>query len=338
VLVAGAVTVALTTVAPVAAAADIQDRTRKVFPASAIEDTTLDTASLPLLRGYVGSSDGPWVEYVVLESSNKKDARARGVNHAPRLANAVGTAAVQDVRLVDGALVFPAGVDFSPVLRVEPGPTGFPPAVAEPGSVGEEGYSPLVRLPNGTVLNAPQVANHTGDHDKLVARTGRGASARGVFKETEGFYEGKEVYYVSFEASHRPIAALENATYAPALNAAPTVGSDDGTSARSGIAPFANGQTGANNPDRQGLSSALMGEGDPLNVVQSLPKNSKYSPLWDAYPTQWTQAAVAAGANTLQTDFDDVAELAEDGLVTGLGGSPWGANGLVINCPVISIE
>jgi len=293
VLVAGAVTVALTTVAPVAAAADdIQDRARKVFPASAIEDTALDTASLPLLRGHVGSSTGAWVEYVVLESSDKKDARARGVNFAPRLANAVGTAAVQDVELVDGALVFSAGVDFSPVRDVVAGPTGFPPAVAEPGSVGDEGYSPLVQLPDGTVLNAPQVANDSGDHDKLVARTSVGASARGVFPETEGFYEGKEVYYVSFEASHRPIAALEGATYAPALNAAPTVGSDDGASARSGIAPFANGQTGANNPDRQGLSSALMGEGDPLNVVQSLPKNSKYSPLWDAYPTEWTEAGV----------------------------------------------
>lgn len=327
---------ALSTVAtPAALAGD--DSSREVFPRSAVEDATADTVSLPLQRGSVGSTGGAWADFVVLESSNQNDARARGVNFAPRLANAAGTAAVQDVTLVAGRIVFPAGVDFTPERKVVGGPTGFPPAIADPGSVGQAGYSPLVRLPNGVVLNAPQVANATGDHDKLLSRSSAGTSLRGVFAETDGFYDGKEVYYVSFDVSDPGIAALEGSTYAPALNAAPVAGSDGQTSARSGIAPFVNGQTGADNPQRQGLSSALLGEGSPLNVVQSLPKNSKYSPLWDVHATAWTDAAIEAGVNTRQTDFDDIEELAEDGLVTGPGGAPWGAIGVIVNCPIISI-
>jgi hypothetical protein len=147
------------------------------------------------------------------------------------------------------------------------------------------------------------------------------------------------VYYVSFDATDPGVAALEASTFAPALNAAPGIGSNDvDTSARSGIAPFANGQTGSTNPNRQGLNSALMGEGDPLNVVASSPHNKKYSPLWDAHLTFWTDDAIAQGLNTLQDDFDKVADLAEEGLVTGPGGAPWGAIGVIINCPIISQE
>jgi hypothetical protein len=312
---------------------------RKIFPDSAVENTIADTASLPLYTGRVGSVDGPEVEYVVLESSEKKDARERGVNFAPKLANAAATDAVQIAEIVDGTVVFPAGVDFSPELNVVDDPAGFPPETAQPGSVGEEGYSPLVQLPDGTVLNAPQVANSTGEHDKLIAREIVNGVQRGVFTETEGFYEGHEVYYVSFDASDPLIAALENATYAPALNAAPGLGSNEEDSARSGIAPIVNGQTGVDNENRQGLNSALLGEGDPLNVVQSIPRDEdEYSPLWDAHATVWTESAAAAGTNVLQDDFDEIASLAADGLVTSLDGGPWRAIGVVINCPIISIE
>lgn len=312
---------------------------RKVFPDSAIENTVVDTASLPLYTARIGSVDGPEVEYVVLESSQKKDARERGVNFSPKLANAAGTDAVQLAQYVDGTLVFPAGVDFSPELIVADDPAGFPPETAEPGSIGEDGYSPLVQLPDGTVLNAPQVANSTGDHDKLIARENVDGVERGVFTETEGFYEGHEVYYLSFDASDPLIAALENATYAPALNAAPGLGSNEEDSARSGIAPIVNGQTGVDNENRQGLNSALLGEGDALNIVQSIPRHAdEWSPLWDVHATVWTEAAVAAGDNVLQDDFADIAELAEDGLVTSLDGGAWRAIGIVINCPIISID
>lgn len=319
-----------------------EEEDRKVLLRSAQEDAAFDTASLPLQSGRVGSVDGPLVRYVVTETSRRSDAARRGVNHAPRLTAAAGTTAVQDVEVVDGVWVFPASVDFAPQLVVKGGPGGFPPAVATPGSIGEAGYSPLVRLPDGTVLNAPHVANATGTHDKLLrTEPGRRGTERGVFRESEGFYEGEEVYYVSFDATDPVIAALENATYAPALSAAPAAGSDDDDSARSAIVPFLNGQTGVDNPERQGLSSALMGEGDPLNVIDSLPErggSDDYSPLWDVHAAEWTPAAVSAGRNSLQTDVGDVRDLAEDGLVTGPGGAPWGAVGVIVNCPVISVQ
>ena len=143
---------------------------------------------------------------------------------------------------------------------------------------------------------------------------------------------------VSFDASDAGVAALEGATFAPSLNAAPGLGSNDKkTSARSGIAPFANGQTGVANPNRQGLSSALLGEGGPLNVVQSRPRQNEYSPLWDAHLSVWSADAVAEGRNTRQTDFDDIQDLAANGEIGGPAGS-WGAIGAIINCPVFSIE
>jgi hypothetical protein len=55
-------------------------------------------------------------------------------------------------------LDFPGTVDFSHQHILEAGPTGFPPAAAQPGAVGDADYSPLIELPDGTVLNAPQVA------------------------------------------------------------------------------------------------------------------------------------------------------------------------------------
>jgi hypothetical protein len=328
-----AVMVLVSAVTPGSASASRAEK-RKLFVSSAVEDTRLDQVTLPVFEGRSG---GQAVWYVVLESSDKRDARARGVNYAPKLANARGTAAVQEVSVEDGLVVFAAGVDFSPERVVTPGPSGFPPAAAQPGSVGEAGYTPLIALPNGVVLNAPQIANGSGLHDKLVSLAADRSS--GVFQETEGFYDGKEVYYVSFDASEPGVAALEASTYAPALNAAPGLGSNDvETSARSGIAPFGNGQTGAGNPQRQGLNSALLGEGDPLNVVESLPNSKRYSPLWDAHLTFWTDEALASGLNLLQDDFDAIAELAEEGLVTGPDGAPWGAIGVVINCPIISLE
>jgi hypothetical protein len=325
--------VALAVTAPAVASGSGGGEERKLFVTSAQENTTTDQATLSTHAAI--DRDGERAYYVVTESSNKKDAKARGVNYSPKLANARGTNAVQQGWLDrSGLLHVEDTVDFSPTRVVTPGPGGFPPAAAVPGAVGQANYSPLVELPNGTVLNAPHVMNATGSHDKLA---GPIVGGKATFNETEGFYEGKEVYYVSFDASDPGVAALEAATFAPNLNAAPGLGSNDRkTSARSGIAPFANGQTGVDNPNRQGLNSALLGEGSPLNIVQTRPGHNRYSPLWDVHLSVWSDAAVAAGHNVLQTDFDDVAELGAAGTLGGPAG-PWGAVGIIVNCPVFSL-
>jgi hypothetical protein len=317
-----------------ALSANVEASGRQLFLTSAVENTLDDTATLPVYRGVDAGGQEFW--YVVTESSNQQDARRRGANFSSKLANARGTAAVQAGHYEGGVLHVEASVDFSPVRSVTPDPVvGFPPLAASPGSVGEAGYSPLVALPNGIVINAPQIANDTGIHDKLTGAPDTAAHTA-TFKETEGFYDGKTVYYVSFDVSVPDIAAVEGATFAPNLNAAPGLDSNDPkTSARSGIAPFVNGQTGVDNPNRQGLNSALLGEGDPLNVTQSAPHNKKYSPLWDVHPAVWTDSAIANGQRVVQTDFDGIEELAENGAITGPTGS-FQAVGIIVNCPMVS--
>jgi hypothetical protein len=305
-----------------------------LFLRGAIENQTFTEVTLPLFEG---RKAGQTIWYVVIDSSNQADASQRGVNFSPKLANAKGTQAVQKVTLVNGLVEFMATVNFAPTHSVVPGPTGFPPLSANPGSTGEPGYTPLIELPDGTVLNAPQIANPSGTHDKVIAMDTTLRRVR--LHETEGRYAHKPVHYVSFDSSDQGVAALEGSTYAPALNAAPGIGSDDiFTSARSPIAPFGNGQTGATNPDRQGLNSALMGDGDPLNVLQVIPLSAGYSPLWDAHLTFWTPAAISAGLNFIRSDFYEITRLAKRGLVTGPGGGTWGPIGVIINCPVISAD
>lgn len=314
-------------------AANASGEQREVLLSSARENAVTDTATLPVFEGV--DDDGERFQYVITESSDSKDAKRRRVNHSSKLANARHTNAVQRGWFDrSGVLHVEDTVDFSPARSVVPGPGGFPPVSASPGAVGQADYSPLVQLSNGIVLNAPHIANGSGLHDKLI---GAPAAGTAKFQETEGFYDGKEVYYVSFDASAPDVAALEAATFAPNLNVAPGLGNGGGSSSRSGIAPFANGQTGVDNPQRQGLNSALLGEGDPLNVIQSRPGQGKYSPLWDVHLSVWSAGAVAGGANTLQVDFDDIGDLAESGAIGGPAGA-WGAVGIIVNCPVISIE
>lgn len=291
---------------------------------------TGDDVTFPLRRGQ--SPRGAFW-YVVIDANTSDAASRYGVNRADKLSNARGTA-TQRGRLVNGVLTVDAGVDFSPVRTVVGSATGFPPAVAVPGSVGDAGYSPLVQLPDGTVLNAPQIGNATGWHDKVV----RVDTTRGTvtLRGTHGFARGREVLYVSTDASVDVAAALEGSTLAPRLAAAPSAGDDSSASARAALAAFVNGRTGAADPQRQGLNSAVLDGLDPLNVLAWTPNQGRYSPLWDVHPAAWTPAAQAAGLDVRQTDWAEVSEkLTEQGLVSGPGGAPFGAADIVVNCPIV---
>ena len=313
-----------------AAPANAADGGRTVFLASAVEHSN-GTVTLPLYRGV---SQGRPVWYVVLDASTSNAASKYGVNRSNKLANAKGTAAVQKVSSAGGVLNFSASVDFSPTRVVVPGPTGFPPAAASPGAVGEAGYSPLIELSDGSVLDAPQLANASGRADKIVSIDT--VAMKVTYQETNGFARNKPVRYVSTDSSDPGAAAIEDVTYAPSLNAAPFAGGDGTDSARASLAAFVNGQTGAGNPNRQGLNSALLDGLDPLNNLAWNPSQGRYSPLWDVFPAAWSNAAIAAHRNTVQTAFADVAKLAKDGLVTGPGGAPFGAGGFIVVCPIIS--
>src|SRR6478752_7410305 len=302
--------------------ANAADGGRTLFVRSAVEHGD-GTVTLPLHRG---RSHGQPVWYVILDASTSNAAATYGVNRSNKLANAKGTAAVQKVTSAGGVLTFPATVDFSPDRVVVPGRTGFPPAAA--------GYPPLIELPHGTVLDAPQLANASGQADKVVSIDP--AAQTVTYRETNGFSRNNPVRYVSTDSSDRGAAAIEDVTYAPSLNAAPFAGGDGTNSARTSLAAFVNGQTGAANPNRQGLNSALLDGLDPLNNLAWNPSQGRYSPLWDVFPAAWTAAAIAAHRNTLQTAFADLAKLADDSLVTGPGGAPFGPGGFIVVCPIIS--
>ena len=312
--------------------------------ASARVDVAREQVTLPLLKG---SFHGDTVWYVVTDDSDQADARARGLAWAPKLANALGTRAVQRAtKLADGSLAFSGGVDFGPVRSVTPGPAGneFGGGTYSPGAVGDAVYTPLVTTGDGIVLDATPVENATGRHDSVVSIDF--TNRKVVLSSFFGFWNGHRTVYLHSDASSPVVAAAEGSIYAPNLDAAPGLGSNDvKTSARSAILPIVNGAVGATNPQRQGLNSALRGEGDPLNINQDIPGqgNGRYSPVWDVHPVIWTQAAIDAGRRKVLVSGSDVASAFGNGYVTGAGGPAnsslggFPAAGFISNCPLIAL-
>lgn len=312
----------------------------KLFVTSAHENGD-GTVTLPLHSAWVG---GDRVYYVIFDTSSGSRAKALGVNRSQKLANAAGSAATQRAwKDATGAVHFEGTVDFTPD-RVVSAPNGFPPAIALPGSRADARYSPLVEWDDGTIDNAPQIArDQNGDgrlsaaelHDKVVSIDT--VNNRVTLAETPGFQGGKAVRYVSTDSSVELAAALEGATLVPRLNDAPGLGNDSTKSSRASLGAFVNGQTGAGNPNRQGFESAVRGEGAPLNVLRWRPNQGRYSPLWDVHIGLWSASAVAAGANTRQTSFGEITNLAAKHVVTNPDTTPFGPAGIVVNCPIVSL-
>jgi hypothetical protein len=138
------------------------------------------------------------------------------------------------------------------------------------------------------------------------------------------------------EASVPLAAALESATVAPKLANIRTGQDDSAFSAVERIFSFANGPTGQENPQRQGLNSALMGEGSPLNVLGGIPTiATDYSPLWDLNLGVWTQEAIDNGYRSRLTEEFAILGFVEEGWITGPGGAPYGSVGMIVNCPIV---
>lgn len=339
------------------------------IPSAFASALRLDTAEkevvLPLFRGT--GPDGGDVYYILTESSDYKDAVLRGVNWSPKLTNALGTPAVQHVTVVDQGgepstfnrgrpvVQFRGTVDFTPEHIVVPGPDGFPPAAAQPGSVADEAYTPLFTTGDGIVYNGAHVANSTGLHDDVLSLDTQGRMTVTV-RLVDGFYEGARVLYINTEASDPGVSALESATYTPLLAHAPAAGDrSPETSSRESIIPVVNGPRGVDNEERQGLQSALLGEGDPLNIIREEQECSDptdcsallYSPLWDIHPVVWTEDAIADGLRERLTDHRDVIYLYQRGhlvsppIATGPANPLLGdirALGVVVNCPNLFVE
>ena len=323
------------------------------FPGVLAIDFKRKQVTLPLYKG-VGPKGKP-VYYILTEAASFNVARILGVNFAPKLVYGRDSDGSQEATIVNGLLKFEGDVDFSPARKVAPGtfPNTFPPAVAQPGAVGDAKYSPLVVLPSGSVVNAPIVANSTGTHDHLVSIDYNRGQV--VFELLDGFQGGDEYYFhLVTESSDIGAATIERGTYTPRLGNLPTYGQSLPTdeSALLGFSPVSNGETGPTNPQRQGLNSTIL-DGtayDPINVFPLDPDNKKeygnnYSPMWDAHINAWTPTAIAAGKRRRITSFEDLAKLVKQGYVTDFSGNYGEPNGFVaglrpshviINCPVMA--
>lgn len=296
-------------------------------------DTVRGFATLPVHQGLVGKQV---VWYIVTESSDRADAVRRGVTWSPRLKEVAGTAASQRAHESRGMLTFDAGVDFSPQrLLMANADSGFPPASASPGSLADPFYSPFVVLNNGIVLNAPIVADERAALDRVERLDPTSGTVR--IRISRGYVNDQTIWYTSTDASDPGVAAMERATFAPAIRAVPGEGMATGAgSARTGILAVINGETGADNPERQGLRSALLDDRAPLNVLEHAPdptgKNPIYSPAWDLTLVRWSVAAVEKNQRTKIFAWSHASALLASGFLVAEAPVR-----VLINCPVIVV-
>ena len=273
-------------------------------------DMQRGTITLPLYRATVQTPQGELTQwYIVTDSSNEEDARDRGLNFAEKLSNA-GAVARDATATADGVIVQGGLVDFSLRRRVEPGSANapFPPRVAEPGSAGDQNYSPIMRI-GGNFYNAPVIASGEADrinftngqvdysrvHDQVLAIDPIRRTV--TMNLINGYSFGRPVFYMSTEASSPVVAALEGNTYAPRLNNLERGIDDIARSAVERIFIAANGQRGGcANPQRQGLSAAIEDGYRPSNTFGGIPTLAgDYSPIWDANVYQWAPSYVQQG-------------------------------------------
>jgi hypothetical protein len=315
-------------------------------------DLNAGTITLPLYRGQM--KDGRNVWYILTDTNDKGNADALGLNYAAKLTYAaVGKGARKGILEKNATLTFDSGtVDFKPERKLVPGesPNPFPPKNATPGSIGDADYSPLVCIENAgnCIYNAPMIAFDvdakqlsfpTGKpdyrivEDKVVSIDPMGMTV--TLKLTQGFSFAKPVLYLSTDASDPLASTLEGATYAPAMKDIPEGGDDSAFSAIERIFVFINGPMGKDNPQRQGLDSAIMEGESPLNVLGGIPTvATDYSPLWDVNMGMWTNDAIDKGYRSRMIEEFQILGMAQKGWITGPDGGPFGSIGIVVNCPI----
>ncbi len=319
---------------------------------SGMIDLNAGTITLPLYQGQM--TDGRKVWYILTDTDDKGNADALGLNYAAKLTYAaVGKGARTATLEKNATLTFDSGtVDFNSERSLVPGdePNPFPPKNATPGSIGDEDYSPLVRIENagGHIYNAPMIAfdvdaseisfpdgnpDYSKVEDKVVSIDPEGMTV--TLKLTQGFSFAKPVLYLSTDASDPLAATLEGATFAPAMKDIPVGGDDSAFSAIERIFVFINGPMGKDNPQRQGLNSAIVDGESPLNVLGGIPTvATDYSPLWDMNLGMWTTDAIDNGYRSRMIEEFQILGMAEKGWITGPAGGAFGSVGIVVNCPI----
>ena len=314
-------------------------------------DDQKGTVTLPLYRGTMNGTKKP-VWFILTDVNDPEIASLLGLNFTAKLGYAINgsrTATFDD----QNSLVFDRGtVDFAPVRKVTPGPSSapFPPSAAQPGSVGDQYYSPLTRIGN-VMYNAPVVAfgveaseinfpggnvDYSKVHDEVLAIDTINMTV--TLQMVNGFSFGRPVWYISTDASLPDVAAIEGATYSPLLDKLLTGGDDSFASPVERIFLAVNGPSegGCDNPMRQGLYAALTDGYRPNNVLGGIPTIAPdYSPLWNGNVYEWTPNAINRGYRGQLREEFQILTYVQYGLLTGPGGSKFGDSKFIVNCPPI---
>jgi hypothetical protein len=300
-----------------------------------------------------GSGKAVW--YILTDVDDAQVAVLLGLNYSAKLtfASVATRTANFDTK---GNLVFDKGtVDFSPVRSLVPGPVtaAFPPTAAQPGSVGDADYSPLVQVLNagGVIYNAPIVAfgveagdinfpngnvDYSKVHDQVTAIDPNNGTV--TLNVINGFSFGRPVWYLSTETSIALGAAIEHNTYAPMMANLHLGGDDSFSSPIERIFISTNGPQdgGCANPLRQGLSADLLDGYRPNNVLGGIPSlATDYSPVWDAQLFEWTPDSISKGYRGQIREEFQLLTFVQDGLITGPNGNRFGSSGFNINCPIV---
>ena len=330
-----------------AAAASTEKRITTQFLTSGQVDLAREVVTLPLHRGRLSSGETVW--FVLTDVSDLATSKKLGLTWAPTLSKAKALASTRVAEMDESnTFTFTSGrVDFSPTQTLAAGqaPNFFPPRTARAGSIGDAHYGPLVRVANRNdiVFNAPMIAFNVGpekisfcggnpDYSVVTDSVANICPDNGTvdLKLRFGFADGKHLRYLSFDANSEESATLEASTFAPAESDILKSGATEI------IYTIVNGKTGQNDPERQGLNSALSGEGPSLDILAQFKEISAgYSPMWDVQLAEWTKEAIEKNQRKLITDGDDVAVKSDTGLLVSPGGGPVRTIGNLVNCPVV---
>lgn len=322
---------------------------------SGVVDSKAGTITLPLYQGRLaGTQKKIW--YILTDVSDSDVAAELGLNFSTKLKFA-SDAARKGYLDDNGNIVFEKGtVNFAPRRDIVPGPDGaeFPPKSYAPGEIGDANYSPFVQITNagGVIYNAPMIAfdvdasqinfpngnvNYSRVHDQVVAIDPYNMTV--TLNLINGFSFGRQVWYISMDASIPLAAAIEHNTYAPLMQKL-KLGADDSFGSpieRIFIATNGPESGGCDNPLRQGLSADLADGYRPNNTLGGIPTIAlDYSPAWDAQLYTWTDKAINSGFRGQLRDEFTILTLVDDGLLTGFpAGAPFTSSGFAINCPIV---
>ena len=315
-------------------------------------DSAKGTLTLPLYKGYMKKGNVP-VWYILTDVSDPQVATLLGLNFSAKLTFSGPGARTANFNS-NGDLIFNAGkVNFAPdrVLVSGPSSAPFPPAVAQPGSIGDANYSPLVRVLNagGIFYNAPIVAygveanqinfpngnvDYSKVHDQVLAIDPINQTV--TLQLINGFSFGHPLWYISLDASTQMVAAIEGNTFAPLLDKLLTGADDSFGSPIERIFIATNGSMDCANPQRQGLDAALTDGFRPNNTFGGIPTvATDYSPAWNGQLYEWTADSISKGYRQQLREEFQILTYVQDGILTGPNGAPFGDSHFVINCPPV---